>query len=147
MIRHVSGDKIVARIEIVSPGNKSSRHAIRSEVQKACDLIEHRIHLLLVDLFPPGPRDPEGVHGLIWQEISDEPFHLPKEKPLTVASYECEEQTRAYVEPVAVGDVFPEMALFLEPNGHIRVPLESTYMGEFEHLPPRWRDVLQPGSP
>ena len=56
VVRHVSGDRIVAMVEIVSPGNKSSRHAIRAFVEKACELLEHRIHLLLIDPLPPGPR-------------------------------------------------------------------------------------------
>jgi Protein of unknown function (DUF4058) len=145
-VRHVSGDEIVAMIEIVSPGNKSGQRAMRSFVEKACELIENRIHLLIVDLYPPGPRDPDGVHGLIWQEISDEPFHLPESKPLTLVSYECELVTRAQGESVAVGDVLPNMPLFLEPNGCIMVPLESTYMTAFNLLPRRWRDVLQPSA-
>jgi hypothetical protein len=52
-IRHISGDHIVAMLEIVSPGNKSNRHAFRALVEKACELLEHRIHLLIVDPFPP----------------------------------------------------------------------------------------------
>lgn len=142
-VRHVSGDRIVAIIEIVSPGNKASQHAMRSFVEKACELIEHRIHLLIVDLFPPGPRDPNGIHGQIWAEMSNEPFHLPEQKPLTLVSYESELVTRAHIEPVAIGDVLPNMPLFLEPNGCILIPLESTYMTAFNLLPHRWRDVLQ----
>jgi hypothetical protein len=69
VVRHVSGDRIVAMLEIVSPGNKASRHAIREFVQKACELLEHRIHLLIVDPFPPGPRDPQGIHAAIWAEV------------------------------------------------------------------------------
>src|SRR5262245_42768150 len=53
VVRHVSGDRIVAMLEIVSPGNKASRHALRAFVEKACELLEHRIHLLIVDPFPP----------------------------------------------------------------------------------------------
>jgi hypothetical protein len=34
-VHHVSGDRIVAIIEIVSPGNKSNRHAFRAFVDKA----------------------------------------------------------------------------------------------------------------
>jgi Protein of unknown function (DUF4058) len=57
-IRHVSGDRVVAMIEIVSPGNKASKNAVRSFVNKACELLEARIHLLLVDPFPPAPSRP-----------------------------------------------------------------------------------------
>src|SRR5579864_282876 len=97
VVRHVSGDRIVAMLEVVSPGNKASRHALRAFVDKACELLEHRIHLLIVDPFPPGPRDPNGVHAAIWEEVQDEPFALPKDKPLTLVAYECGATTRAHI--------------------------------------------------
>ncbi len=143
-VRHVSGDRLVAIVEILSPGNKGSRHAFRSFVDKACELLEHRIHLLLIDPFPPGPRDPNGVHAAIWAEVQDDSFVLPVDKPLTLAAYECDLITRAYIEPVAVGDVLPDMPLFLEPNGCVPVPLETTYQTAFAVMPRRWRDELQP---
>src|SRR5438105_9162501 len=39
-VRHVSGDRIVAMVEVVSPGNKSTRHALRAFVEKAADLLD-----------------------------------------------------------------------------------------------------------
>ena len=65
VIRHSSDHRIIAMIEILSPGNKSSRHAIRSLLEKALTALKQGIHLLILDLSPPGPRDPQGVHGLI----------------------------------------------------------------------------------
>lgn len=56
-VHHRHGD-VVAIIEIVSPGNKSSKAALSSFVNKAVEFIQHDIHVVLVDLFPPGPRDP-----------------------------------------------------------------------------------------
>src|SRR5947208_5564200 len=47
-IQHRHGE-VVAVIEIVSPGNKSSGHALRTFVRKASDLIWQGIHLLVVD--------------------------------------------------------------------------------------------------
>lgn len=143
-IRHVSGDRVVAMIEIVSPGNKSSKNGIRAFVNKACELLEARVHLLIVDPFPPGPRDPGGVHGLIWDEVTDTAFQVPADKPLTLVAYESDLITRAYVQNVAVGDPLPDMELFLEPNGCVMVPLEATYAAAFDAQPRRWRDVLQP---
>ena len=70
VVRHVSGDRMVAVVEVVSPGNKAGRAAARSFVEKAAELLERRIHLLILDLHPPGRRDPQGIHGLIWEEIS-----------------------------------------------------------------------------
>jgi hypothetical protein len=144
VVRHISGDCIVAMIEIVSPGNKAGRRAFNAFVDKACDLLEARVHLLIVDPFPPGPRDPTGAHGAIWDETQDESFRLPHDKPLTLVSYECELTTHAYIEPVAVGDVLPDMPLFLEPAGCVLVPLEATYQTAFDVQPARWRNVLLP---
>ena len=143
VVRYVSGDRIIAMVKIVSPGNKGSRKAFRAFVDKACELLEHRIHLLIVDPFPPGPRDPNGVHAAIWEEVEDKPFCLPPDKPLTLVAYECELVTRAYIEPVAVGDVLPDIALFLEPNGCIHVPIEATYQTAFSVMPRRWKRVLE----
>jgi hypothetical protein len=142
-VRHVSGDRIVAMVEIVSPGNKASRHALRAFVDKACELLEHRIHLLLVDPFPPGPRDPNGIHAAIWEAVQDDPFRLPTDKPLTLVAYECDLTTRASIEPMAVGDVLPAMPLFLVANGCVMVPLEATYQTAFAVMPRRWREVLE----
>ncbi len=66
-VRHVSGDQIVAIIEIVSPGNKNNANAFRAFVQTACELPDQRIHLLLLDPFPAGHRDPNGIHSSIWE--------------------------------------------------------------------------------
>jgi hypothetical protein len=144
VVRHVSGDRIVSMLEVVSPGNKASRHALQAFVAKACELLEHRIHLLILDPFPPGPRDPNGVHAAIWAEVEDEPFVLPADKPLTLVGYECDLTTRAYIEPIAVGDRLPDMPLYVEPNVPVFVPLEVTYQTAFAGMPQRWRSVLEP---
>lgn len=142
-VRHVSDDRIVAMVEVVSPGNKSNQHAFRAFVNKTCELLEARIHLLLIDLFPPGPRDPNGLHAAIWSEVEDSTFQLPDQQPLTLVAYECGLTTRACVEPAAVGERLPDMPLFLEPNGCVMVPLEATYQTAFAVMPRRWRQVLE----
>lgn len=146
VIRHVSGDSIVAMIGIVSPGNKATRSAFRSLLQKACELLEHRIHLLIVDPFPPGPRDRDGVHAAIWEEVEDKPFELPADTPLTLVAYECDLTTRAYIETIAVGDSLPDMPLYLAPHTPVYIPLESTYATAFAVLPRRWQEVLVPSE-
>lgn len=142
-VRHVSGDRIVAMLEIISPGNKSNRPAFRSFIDKACELLERRIHLLIIDPFPPTDRDPEGIHAAIWEEIEGDVFHLPSDRRLTLTAYECDLTTRAYIEPFAVGQPLPDMPLFLEPNGYVLVPLEATYQSAFSIQPQRWRRVLE----
>lgn len=147
VVRHVSGDRIVAMVEIVSPGNKSSRHAFRAFVDKACELLEQRVHLLIVDPFPPGPRDPRGIHAAIWEQVQDDSFQLSAEQPLTLVAYESDLTTRAYIETAAVGQALPDMPLFLEPDGCVMVPLEATYNAAFAVMPKRWQTVLAPPLP
>jgi hypothetical protein len=55
VVRHTSGHQIIAVIEIISPGNKSSRLRLGAFIVKAEELLRAGIHLLIVDLFPPGP--------------------------------------------------------------------------------------------
>jgi hypothetical protein len=144
VVRHISGDHIVAVVEVISPGNKAARSAFKALLNKACELLEHKIHLLILDLFPPTKRDPNGIHAALWEEIADERFAPPPDKPLTLVAYESGPTVKAYVEPMTVGDVQPDMPLFLEPGGHILVPLESTYQDAFTAVPRRWRQVLEP---
>ena len=87
------------------------------------------------------------MHASIWEEVQDEPFHLPTDKRLTLVAYECGLTTRAYIEPVAVDDVLPDMPLFLEPEGCVWVPLEATYQTAFQVMPVRWRTVLEVPPP
>jgi len=142
VIRHSSEDRIVALIEILSPGNKSSRHALRAFVDKAAAALVRGYHLLLVDLQPPGPRDPQGIHGALWEEIGDDSYEAPPDKPLTLAAYSAGPVKTAYVEPIAVGDVLPDMPLFLGPETYVSLPLEATYQAAWRGVPRRWHSDL-----
>jgi hypothetical protein len=142
-VRHVSGDRIVAMIEIISPGNKASRNPLRAFVQKAAELLDRGVHLLIIDLHPPGKRDPDGIHNEIWQEVAGQEYALPANKPLTLAAYEAGNALRAYVVQAAVGDPLTDMPLFLEPGKAVEVPLEATYNAAFAEVPRRWRRVLE----
>lgn len=142
VIRHNSGDRIVALIELVSPGNKESRHGWRSFVDKAVEAIYRGYHLLIVDLFPPTPRDPNGIHSAIWGEFSSQTFAPPADARLTLVAYSSGPRKRAYLEPTAVGRELIEMPLFLEPEIYVNVPLEETYMRAFQGLPRKYRELL-----
>ncbi len=142
-IRHPDGD-VVAIVEIVSPGNKDSRHAIRAFTRKAIEFLHAGVHLLIVDLFPPGRRDPQGMHKAIWDRVHDEPFTLPPDKPLTLASYTSGSKMVAYVEPVAVGDPLPDMPVFLTADRYVPCPLDATYQTAWEQFPAPLRGPLEP---
>jgi hypothetical protein len=142
-VRHVSGHRVVAVVEVVSPGNKSTRQALDQFIKKAGEFLEQGIHLLIVDLIPPGRFDPNGIHGAIWEYIAAEDFAAPADKPLTVAAYESNLVTRAYVEPVAVGDPLPDLPLFLEPGEWVPVPLERSYQTTWETLPLPLKELIE----
>lgn len=141
-IRHPDGD-VVAVIEIVSPGNKNSRNAIQEFARKAVAFLHGGIHLLIVDLFPPGRRDPQGIHKVIWDRLQEEPFLLPPDKPLTLASYAVGTEIVAYVDVVAVGDPLPDMPIFLTGDRYVPCPLESTYQTAWEQFPSPLKGPLE----
>ncbi|MGL4423970.1 MAG: DUF4058 family protein [Gemmataceae bacterium] len=141
-IRHPLGE-VVAVIEIVSPGNKDSRIALRSFVNKAVAFLQNGIHLLIVDLFPPSVRDPQGIHRAIWDELADNSFELPTDKRLTLVSYDTSDGLTAHIEPVAVGTPLAAMPLFLERGLHVMVPLEATYQATWTLCPEPIRELVE----
>jgi hypothetical protein len=141
-IHHPIGD-VVCVIEIVSPGNKSSAHALKTFVEKSVAFINRGIHLLVIDLFPPSKRDPQGIHKAIWDEFVDEPFELPADKPLTLVAYSAGDTPTAYIEPAAVGDRLADMPLFLESEAYVQAPLEATYESTWSSLPKPLKKMLE----
>jgi hypothetical protein len=119
---------VVSFIEIVSPGNKSSKNNLSDFVGKVERAVDDGVHVLIVDPIPPGRRDPNGIHGAIWPVLGGEPFSAPADDPLTVVSYEATDGPRCYVNPFRVGKPVPDSPLFLEPGEFVNVPLEQTYM-------------------
>jgi hypothetical protein len=148
-IRHVSGHRLVAMLEVVSPANKDRESRIDEFAAKVVDALDNGIHVLVIDLFPAGSRDPYGIHGLIWQRLeqSDRPYDLPHDEPLTLVSYAAGPGIEVYLEHRAVGAPLPEMPLFLHPERYINVPLESTYQEAFRGMPTFWRNVLEGREP
>lgn len=143
-IRHQLGD-VVSLIEIVSPGNKRSQSALRAFVDKTVEFLRQGIHVLIVDLFPPTSRDPQGIHKAIWDEIVEEPFELPFDKPLTLVAYVARTVKTAYVEPVSVGDPLPDMPAYLNDDSYVPIPLEATYQATWESCPKDMRVVVETG--
>ena len=143
VIRHGRG-KVVAIIEIVSPGNKDSRNAMRTFVENAADILNQGVNLLVVDLFPPTSHDPNGIHKAISDELGDEPFEAPPGKPLTVASYIGGDLPMAYVDSVGVGDPLPSLPIFLSDTRYIPAPLEATYLKAWAVFPAILKELFDP---
>ncbi len=143
-IRHVSGHRLVALIEIVSPANKDRSQHVEEFAAKVASALNVGVHVLLVDLHPPGAHDPQGIHGIMLQQFDqyDTTYDLPADEPLTLASYVAGPRVEIYLEHFAVGAALPDMPLFLRPDRYVNVPLETTSEAAYQGLPAIWRDVL-----
>ncbi|HEV3447136.1 MAG TPA: DUF4058 family protein, partial [Gemmataceae bacterium] len=148
-VRHVSGHRLVALLEILSPANKDRARHVEDFAAKIVDALDLGIHVLLVDLFPPGPHDADGMHRVIRQRLeqSDESYDLPPDGPLTLAAYRAGPQIEVYLQHLAVGAPLPEMALFVRFDRYVNVPLETTYQAAYRGTPAFWRDVLEGRKP
>jgi hypothetical protein len=60
-VRHISGHRLVALVEIVSPGNKERARNLEAFAAKVVAALDAGIHVLLADLFSPGRHDPQGI--------------------------------------------------------------------------------------
>jgi hypothetical protein len=147
-VRHVSGHRIVALVEIVSGANKDRRGSVTDFVNKALGAIQLGIHVTLVDLLPPGPHDPSGMHGALWDRFApNKPYALPAGQRLTLAAYAADHPARVYINHLTVGDPLPETPLFLTPDRYVELPLEPTYAEAYRGMPAFWRDVVEGKRP
>jgi len=135
---HTSGDRVVAFVEIISPGNKRSQVAVGQLLDKLASALEQGRHLLVIDLHPPGRHDPDGLHAAFWGTTPG----VTPDQPLSLAAYRADTCPTAYFEPIAAGDALPEMPLFLTPDRYINVPLEATYQAAWRGVPQRWKRVI-----
>ncbi len=143
VIRHASGHEIVALLEIVSPANKDRPSSVQDVVDKDVSALRQGIHLVILDLFPPGPSDPHGINGAIWENYNAAGYDVPANRPLTLGAYAVKKLPDAYFEAVAVGDPLPPMPLFLDPDDYVNVPLEQTYLQAYRGVPTYWRKVVE----
>jgi hypothetical protein len=141
-VRHRSGDRLVAIIEIVSAGNKHDAADLGSLIEKTVVALSKGVHVVLIDLHPPGPFDPQGLHNLVWIELGQETVNFPSARPLQVVSYLSQGKVSSFIEPLVVGDRLPEAPLFLDDGRFVRLPLEVTYMTSFEALPEHLREEI-----
>ena len=145
VIRHATGDRIVALLEIVLNGNKRSSDAADQFVENAAAALTAGFHLLVIDLFPPGSFDPHGMHGKLWGSMGGH-YVTPEGKPLTLASYTAgggDGPIECYVEPTSVGQTLFQMPLFLSTARYVNVPLEETYLAAYAGIPKRWKRVIE----
>lgn len=144
-VRHATGHRMVAVIEVVSPRNKDRARSVGAFAEKVAGLVRAGVHVAVVDILPPGRHDPTGLHPVIWRGLDTRPpvAGPPADLPLTFAGYRADEyQPVAYLNYAAVGQPLPAVPLFLDDGVFVDVPLEETYMTNFNELPPELQAVL-----
>ena len=144
-IRHLSSHRVVALLEIVSPGNKNNQARYDTFVHKTVDAVRRRVNVLLVDVHATGRFDQNGINACIRNMLS--PHSTPivdKPRHSTLASYAPAppRSVDIYVEHVAPDMPLPDMPIFLTPDRYVNVPLEATHLEAWKGMPSFWRNVV-----
>ena len=84
-IRHATNDKIVALLEIASPGNKDRSQSVQRFVDKGVAALQSGYHLVVIDLFAPGANDPAGLASAVWEEVGGKRISLGAGQPFSDA--------------------------------------------------------------
>jgi hypothetical protein len=142
-VRHVSGDRVVAVLELVSPSNKAGVSDFKAFVEKAVWVLDEGVNLVVIDPFPPTKRDPAGVHAALWKALTGKRFAPPADRRLTAAAYVAGEELTAFVEPFATGTPVPTLPLFLDEETYVNVPLETAYAVAWGEVPAKYRALLE----
>ena len=148
-LRHVSNHRLIAVIEIISPGNKNNNRALESLRKKVNILLDEGVHLLLVDILPPGPVDPHGLPLALSITDQSEVPSATEAEPFTLFSVRCAaagDILSGFVELVTREQALPDMPLFLNEERYISVPLESTYQDAWQGVPAPWKKMIDAQS-
>ena len=141
-IRRGVNHRIVALVELSSPGNKDRPQSVETFTRKAVEALEDGVSVLLIDLLPPGRHDPGGLNGAVLDALGRR-FDPPPDKPLCAVGYRIGPDRRAYVEPLAVGDPLPTVPLFLSADRYVDLPLGPSYATARTVIGRFWREVLE----
>jgi len=147
VIRHASGHRPVAFLEVVSPSN-FDRAASRAEfAEKVRANVAAGLHVTVVNLCPPKPSRRD-LSLAAWRQFDRTPVTVPPDRPLTFAAFVSKRRAEVYFEYLRVGDELPAFPPFLTPNRFVPLPLAATYQAAFDGSPPYLRDLLSaPAAP
>ena len=142
VVRHISGHRVVAHIEIVSPRNKDRRASGEEFVAKGREAIDAGIHLTVIDLFPPTRAVRRGLAPGIWRKYDRVPVTAPPGQQLCLASFRAVARPEGFFKFLAVGEELPGFPLFLTDAFSVNLSLADTYAAAFAGSPPYLRELL-----
>ncbi len=113
---------------------------------KVAEFLRTGVHVLVIDILPPTPSAPNGMHAAIWSRLdrdaTDDP--LPVGRPFLIAGYQAKRKPVAYLDAVGLGQPLPAGPLFLDDKTwFVEVPLEESYMETYRRLPAYLKELLQ----
>ena len=141
-VRTGEDETLVAVVELVSRGNKSSRRRLRQFVEKTTGFLSAGVHVTMVDLHRSGPLDPGGMHDAVWDDLYAAPGGADVGAGRLAAAYHATDPVTAYVEPVVLGRPLPGVPLFLGEREYVELPLEETFAAAVDTLPANRRAAV-----
>ncbi len=122
---------LVAAIEIVSPSNKDRVASCKLFVGKVAALLHHGVCVTLVDLVSVRPAN-------LYAEVLSlldrtDPQLTPNPPPMYAVTLRARKPPKsralldAWFYPMAVGQPLPTLPIWLTPESHVMLPLETSY--------------------
>ena len=141
-IRHASGHRIVAFLEILSPGNKDRTTSVQEFVNKVDSALMQGIHVMIVELFPPAVRS-AGPSGGGLGPIRHRGVRRPSRPALDRLLVPGRRARRGLYRAHGVRRPLARHAPV--PGGRYLClsPLELTYQAAFQDMPAFLRDPLE----
>jgi hypothetical protein len=145
VVRHVSGNRVVALIELASPGNKDRAASVEQFVTMVRTALDAGVSVVVLDPFLPGKHDPLGLPGAVWEAVGGAGYDLPPDRRLTFASFAPGGGVDLYADHLRPGDPLPQTPLFLAPGEHVPLPLGPTYDAAYDGADVQYKQVLEAG--
>ncbi len=144
-IRTASG-KVVSVIELTSPGNKDAQKKADAYAINSVSYLQRGINYLVIDVLPP-TNFVDTFHNSIAALLEGDRLTPPGGRPFYIISYNVrivagDVRMEVYPHWLRLGEILPQVPLFLIDDLYIKVDLESTFMEAVERLPPRHRRRL-----
>lgn len=142
-IRHITGQRLIAVVEIVSPANRDRKAHVAEFVEKIVQLVRAGVNVLILDILPPGKHDRQGLHAAIWEHFGKDLRTTPRGQPLMLVAYEASSPPEFYLQYLKPGASLPDMPLILQEGRYVPVPLETAYQEAYRTRPAYLRELVE----
>jgi hypothetical protein len=146
-IRESCFHTIKAAIFLVSKQDATVPYRKRALVQSAVGALTRGINVVVIDLCTNHRQPSDTISEAIWRELGNPPWERPVEASTSAVSFRTDFSVEAYLEPLRVGEVLPEIPLFLGRDLFVLLPLEATYAATWTMTPEPTRQALEATTP